>query len=356
MTNDELALVPARQGEVMVAQPRVFNLDKFPESKFNRLIPTQTIQVPSDLFVPVIQVVQLDVERDTYTSPDLPSGCRAPNRVGLRKLATAASVSIVDERRTDDGKDPDQCEVTCHAEMILPTGRPIRAPGMKRQNLGNMKWASPAQRARYLANFQEHVASRAENRAIRALLSLQQNYPVADLQKPFAVVSFAPNMANPDVRKAMLGAVLPAIESTFGPEARQLAAGSAPIEVEQAPDDEEEGETREDPSWFGDSPAETKPAAPAETPAARFARVLREKAAASQATGPATGAQRQRLQELLKPLGRQAVEVVLKAVWGLEEMKAITEAQAGAVIALSVDDTFAELWQELADEIWKAAA
>src|SRR3954466_4326892 len=94
---------------VIVAEPTTmatYNLDDFPEANFNRLIPTETIRIPTDLLVPVVQVVRLsldEADKDVYSSRDIPNGQKAPTARGLNKLATAAGVSFYDERRTDDG-------------------------------------------------------------------------------------------------------------------------------------------------------------------------------------------------------------------------------------------------------------
>lgn len=363
-----------RAVQVLEPQEVEFNLDRFPEDRFNRLIHTQTIRMPSDLMVPVVQVVQLDVARDTYESPDIPKGNRAPNKVALRKLATAAGISIIDERRTDDGSDPDVCEVTCVAEMVLPTGQRIRAPGVKRVDLGRMPWASDKQRAKYASFFQEHVASRAENRAIRALLSLQASYPVAELRRPFAVVTYAPNMSHPEVRARILDAMAPTVQALYGPEqARQLTAGDGVTEVSPAPDDEDDGryvelrtngtatvdrttgevvaetpahEDEEEPDWFGEPPpvADDEPSLVEE---------LRQRAEASSMAGSANAQQRPQLSRLLSPLGVDPVAVVLKATFGLDDRRAITAAQAQAILGLAAADVdaFRERWSEEAEQL-----
>jgi len=347
-----------------------YDLDAFPSDRFNRLIPTQTIRMPSDLVVPIVQVVQLDVARDTYESPDVPKGSRAPNRVALRKLATAAGVSIIDERRTDDGSDPDVCEITCMAEMILPTGQRIRAPGMKRVDLRRQSWASDRQRAKYASFFQEHVASRAENRAIRALLSLQASYPVSELARPFAVVTFAPNMQHPEVRARILDAMAPSVQALYGPEqAKQLGAGQPITTLAEAPDDEpgrfveadlngsatvdpETGEVISDdePDWFGEPPPEREGADGA---VPSLLDELRRRAEASALAGLATEQQRPQLSRLLSPLGRDAVGAVLAAAFGLADRRAITAAQAQAVLSLASDDAeaFRGRWSEEAERL-----
>jgi len=168
-----------------------WSLDGFPEDRYNRLVPVETLQIPTDLLRPVVQVVRLNPDPknggDVYTSKDTPAGHAAPTKVALRKFATAAGISFVDERRTDDGRDPDVIEVTCVAEMLLPTGQRLRAVGTKRIDLNAQKWESENHRLKYRSYFQEHVASRAENRAIRALLSLRGSYPLEVYQRPFAL-------------------------------------------------------------------------------------------------------------------------------------------------------------------------
>lgn len=349
-----------------------FNLDRFPEDRFTRLIPTQTIRMPSDLVVPVVQVVKLDVSRDTYESPDVPKGNRALNRVGLRKLATAAGISIIDERRTDDGSDPDVCEVTCTAEMVLPTGQRVRAPGMKRVDLRRQHWASDNQRKKYASFFQEHVASRAENRAIRSILSLLASYPVSELGKPFAVVTYAPNMAHPDVRARVLDAMAPAVQALYGPEQRaQLTAGEHVTTVPQAPDDEESaahfvqvetnghatvdtatGEVIDEgePDWFDEAPAAAG--------APDLVAALRSRAEASGLAGSATAQQRPQLSRLLSPLGGDAVAIVLQEAFGLSDRKGITAAQAQAILGLASADVeaFRAGWAAEAERLLGSAA
>jgi hypothetical protein len=374
MTNPQTAVAVIEQSaEDAVVE---WSLDGFPEHAYNRLLPTQTLQIPTDLLRPVVQVVQLNPDPknggDVYTSNDTPDGHAAPTKVGLRKLATAAGISFVDERRTDDGRDPDVIEVTCVAEMLLPTGQRIRAVGTKRVDLNAQTWKSPQHRGKFKSFFQEHVASRAENRAIRALLSLRGSYPIEIYQRPFAVVSFAPNMAHPEVRARILDAMVPVAAQLYGAQAPQLAPG-APIDVTPAPEEDPApatpptmpGEklaaaapaTTEEPSWMqysmGTQPA-TKAAPP--RPARDVVDVIRDTAAASGMQGAMTPPQATRLRELLGILnGTGVVPVALVAIFGAGELDA---AQAQALInhADGVGaDVFVEQFRAVAERA-KAAA
>ena len=338
-----------------------WNLDAFPEDRYNRLIPVATLQIPTDLLRPVVQIVRLDPDPerggDVYTSKDMPEGHAAPTRVGLRKFATAAGISFVDERRVDDGRDPDAIEVTCVAEMLLPTGQRIRATGTKRIDLNAQVWRSDAHRGKFKSFFQEHVASRAQNRAIRALLSLRGSYPIGVYQRPFAVVSFAPNMAHPEVRERILAAMVPAVGALYGPTAAPQLAPGAPINVTPAPEEDPApaiptvlpGEklaaaaaqaVEADPPWVtGATPAETDVAA-----------LIRDTAAASGMKGKATEPQLTRLRELLGGLnGTGVVPAALKVLFG--EGVEMTGAHGQALInhAASVGDAeFIEQFRSIA--------
>jgi len=317
-----------------------WSLDGFPEDRYNRLVPVETLQIPTDLLRPVVQVVRLNPDPknggDVYTSKDTPAGHAAPTKVALRKFATAAGISFVDERRTDDGRDPDVIEVTCVAEMLLPTGQRLRAVGTKRIDLNAQKWESENHRLKYRSYFQEHVASRAENRAIRALLSLRGSYPLEVYQRPFAVVSFAPNMAHPEVRARILDAMAPAVGALYGPQAAaQLTAGK-PIDVTPAPEEDPApatppvmpGETlaraaatSEEPDWITGAQA-----APAEVDVAAL---IRDTAIASGMKGPATAPQLEKLKGLLGGLTPPGVTTTaLVYIWDDTVKSALTAAQA----------------------------
>jgi hypothetical protein len=345
------ALVPV--GETGVT----FNLDAFPEGQFNRLIPTQTIRMASDLMVPVVQVVQLDPRPDAgdvYHSNDMKDGHNAPTARALSKLATAAGVSFFDERRVDDGKDPNVCGVTVYAEMTLPTGQRQRVPGSKWVDMGRMHWSSPAQAGKFRSFLYEHTATRARNRALRALLSLRGSYPATELARPFAVVSYAPNMNHPEIRARIIEAMAPTVAQLYGPStpAPQLAAGQV-VEGPEAPDDDEgtvDGQAREvepEPDWFGTTPTPPAAAAP-QTRVNPLPAALREKAASSGMVGPVTAPQKDRLQAIFKAgIGLEATAAGLRIVFGLKTLGDITGAQAQAVIECSVSADFADLWRDL---------
>ena len=239
MTNPETAVTVIEQTPDAVVE---WNLDNWPTDQFNRVIPTQAIGIANEFIRPVIAVVQLDLETDTYESKDLKSGHRAPNARGLAKLADAAGVSFIDEVRVDDGSNPLRAHVKVAVEMVDPTGMKRRATGGRDYDLSSQPMTE-AQRARAKGFIYELAQTRARHRALRLLLSLAQSYTVADLRKPFAVVRYLPNTQHPEVREIYKGALAASVGALFGPgpAAPQLAAG--PVLTDEHLDDEPVVET-----------------------------------------------------------------------------------------------------------------
>jgi hypothetical protein len=354
-----------------------YNLDGFPEDRFNRLIPTQTIAMPSDLLVPVVQVVRLDPADSTgkspdhYKSNDVPGGHRALTARGLNKVANAAGISFFDERRIDDGSDPDVIGVGVMASMLLPTGQRITAPGTQMINIKTWfgSQTSPAELAKFRKQFYAHVATRARNRAIRGILSMRASYPDRDINKPFACVSYAPNMNHPEVRVRILDAMAPAIKAVYGPEdSRQITAGSSTIQVDEAPDDEStdgdfttvqtNGHSKvdkstgeivsEEPDWFGEEAAHAKGNL-----------VERLKAAHAEAPdgGPLLAEQKAQVKALLTGLATEEVLHVLGAAFGYAPpaqgpaLSGVTAGHAAAILEVASEvsaDEFRRQWQEAA--------
>jgi hypothetical protein len=345
---------------VAVIEPKdlvTWNLDQFPEDRYNRVIPTQTIRMPSDLLVPVIQVVQLDPadrdgkSADHYKSNDVPGGHRALTARGINKLVTAGAVSFYDERRMDDGADPDVMGVSVMASMILPTGQRITAPGSQLINIKTWfgSQTSDAEKAKFRKQFYAHTSTRARSRAARALLSLRASYPDKDIAKPFAVVSFAPNMDHPAVQERYLDTIAPRTAQLYGPEpAAQLGAGAPVTEVPEIDEDRPAAAATDD-----DLPAFLQPqgaAAAAEEP--DLLTRIRDTAAAGGMVGGAKPPQIESLQAIFTPLGGRATTAGLEALWPDLDVNALTANQAQAIIGISrsfeTPEAFQAAWRAMA--------
>ena len=380
---------------VTVIQPTTLRtLDDFPVERFNRVIQTQTVRAPSDLFVPQFEPVAMDPadsdgkSPDHYSSRDVPQGHRALTARGLGKLAGAAHVSFFDERRIDDGRDPNVLGVSIQAAMKLPAGDWITAPGS--QLIDIRTWfgsgTSDAEKAKFRKQFYAHVATRAKNRAIRGLLSVRSSYPDRDLAKPFVVVTWTLNMDHPDVRERYLAAMIPAITAGFGPGAvtPQLGAGPSVITVlPEAPEDDDAtqapdrpllaaragrtpradadsgtqasaapgasgaGMEPEEPAWMRGGAAPKADAAPS------LRDIVAERLAdEGQPTGPVTAEQGARIGAIFAPCGEDRVRMVRRGIRALGlDTDNLTAAQARA-IAMAHDElgtaAFLAEWTELA--------
>lgn len=358
MTDPTKAVVPAQP--TAVKPTNNYSLDRFPVENYNRVTPVQTL-ISSDLIAPVVQVVQLEPpgpngdSPDSYTSKDIPNGKRALTARALNAIASTASVSFSNEHRIDDGRDPDVIGVSIDASMLLPTGQRITTPGSAMINLRD--WfpsdATPAQVAKFRKTFYAQVATRAKNRAIRGLLSLKSSYPEAELRKPFAIVTFVPNTAHPDVRKAMLGALAGTVPALYGPEpARALGAGET--RLPEAPEEDEpiEGECSEPPApasadvpdWFGAS----KPAAPAQPKLRRVVSARLEELAGKFGADARSDDQALALNSLLGPLGFDVAIAVVTGLFGHKELRDIRANEAAALIATAAEPDFADICREFA--------
>lgn len=373
--NPETAIAVIEQSPDAIVE---WNLDNWPEDRFNRLIPTQTLGLATDFIRPIVQVVVLDIERDTYSSSDLPKDHRAPNVRGLAVLAAAAGVDFVDEERTDDGSDPMRASAKVKATMVDGSGRVRTVVGSRDYVLSSLPMTD-AQRTRAKGYVYEHAVTRARHRALRVLLGLRQSYPVAELQRAFAVVSYVPNTQHPEIREIYKQAMLPAIAATFGP-AKQLTSGADVIDLDQveeknvtpAPSTPAElpGEKlaaaaspTEEPAWLKPS----TPAAAAPTTKRRGAKSLperlRESFDASELQGDATESQQLVLRELAADLP-WATELlpVLAAAFGPDWDGRLSAPHAQAILnvaeAFEAADPpidFAAAWREASAAVRKAA-
>lgn len=374
MANPETAVTVVEQPiEANVVE---YALDAYPASEYNRLVPTDVIGVATDLIRPVVQAVRLDIERDTYSSQDLPDGHRALNARGMSLVAQAAGVDFPDDVRVDDGSKPMRASAKTWATIVDGTGRVRTVVGSRDYDLTVQKMTD-RQRDRAKAYVYENAVTRARHRALRLLLGLAQSYSVEELRKPFACVSYVPNMQHPEIREAYKQALLPAIAATFGPAAqKQLAAGDQVVDLDAIPEKARDvtpapdvpttlpGENLakaqaddEVPDWVrptGPAVAEKKGGKAKPTLIDR----LRDNAEASGLVGDATEPQRAKLRELIGGFDWPTETApVLTAAFGEDAARTLTAAQAQAIIDLAgAEDDFAGAWREAAAAVRKGAA
>lgn len=375
MTQPKTQDQPASSG-IQVWQPRDVEvlIASYPEDRFNALFPRKVMSQVNPMLAPVMETVVLNPDPqnggDVYRSDDLKQGHVALTKVALRRLMALAGVSVVESRRMDDGSDPWYVLWQVAVEMFVPgRSRPDRAIGSKEIRLSGdaVKGWSPARLGKAREHMIRMAESKACNAAIRDLLTLRSSYSLAELQKPFAVLRWEPNMQHPAVAERFLDNLLPATTALYGEPADQVAqlpAGEPGYEL--APhvpeDDITEGRFTEvrtnghatvdtttgevvaeraaEPDW-GLEGLDTEP------PLADRLHAIAESFAA---TGPLTEAQKGLLRPLLGPLGNDAVQAGIQRAFELPGLGQLQERHGAAVLGEAQRlgaDPFRAAWREM---------
>jgi len=244
----------------------------YPQDKFNLLIPVKTMQELSPLHKLVINEVQIDPakeSKDTYPQ----NGELALTKKALMKLMAAANIQIIDSHtiptqrcnkcieiarvtrlapKCSDCSYIDDIAVQVTIAVPEPSGtyRMIRATKEIRMDDEKPKYTSDKAFAQFKQFKTEHCESKALNRALREGLMIKSTYTLAELKKPFAVALVMPNMADPDLKKAMVERYANNAASLYGGQVAQLPSGQAmdalpPAMTVIPPDDDFDPETGE---------------------------------------------------------------------------------------------------------------
>ncbi len=220
----------------------------YPQDKFNLLIPVKTMQELSPLHKLVINEVQIDPakeSKDTYPQ----NGELALTKKALMKLMAAANIQIIDSHtiptqrcnkcieiarvtrlapKCSDCLYIDDIAVQVTIAVPEPSGtyRMIRATKEIRMDDEKPKYTSDKAFAQFKQFKTEHCESKALNRALREGLMIKSTYTLNELKKPFAVALVMPNMADPDLKKAMV--------ERYANNANALYGGPSPAQLEPA--------------------------------------------------------------------------------------------------------------------------
>lgn len=335
-----------------------YSLADYPEAQYNRLIPTDVLGMPTDFIVPIVKTITLDIERDTYSSRDLPEGHRAPNARGLARLADAAGVDFPNSQRVDDGSNPMRASAKVWASVIDATGRVRTVVGSRDYDLTQQKMTD-AQRERAKSHVFENAETRARHRAERLLLGLGQSYSIAELRKPFAVVSYVPNMRHPELREAYKQALLPTVSSMYGAAAaKQLGAGNDVVDLDQVTEKDVTPPAApaipidHEPEWMRGPTA-------AAAPKPDFAAAIRAFADETDGGALAAGeAEIEKLGEALAGIEPDAKKAGLRALWPDIRFAAFTRGQVTAILRARESigpEAFVEAWAKLAPAAEAAA-
>jgi len=206
---------------------------KFPEDKYNTLLPTVAVPTVPDCFQLTVSIVKIDT-KDKAAVYSLPGGLHGLSKTSLMSLSNAAGVrwkpgSI---RRMDDRKQRDYCEVQATATVTDLDGTVRTATASKtvdlRADAGDGKPGKDAEASKSQKQLDEArkfidgiCESKAQLRAISAILGIRRSYTAQELAKPFVVPRLALNAADPEAKQVMLATASDSLEVLFG--ARQLA-------------------------------------------------------------------------------------------------------------------------------------
>jgi len=278
---------------VAVNETAIAVINEYPPSKFNLLIPVKTMQEISPLHKVVINQVQINPDpksgKDVYAEKN---GELALTKKGLAKLMAAANIQVVDSRPVTPqkcqrcaeiarqtrmaprcGDCPSSDDVAYQVTIAVPepsgTWRMVRATKELRME-DERKKMTDKQFDQFFPYRTEHCETKALNRALREALMISPTYPAAELQKPFAVAYVVPNMADPEMKRAVAAKYAGSVVELFGVgsrpsnelQQRYLTDGSQQqAVVEIGPDDPDEAEitpaaqTEEVPPWEQDDPS-----------------------------------------------------------------------------------------------------
>lgn len=357
---------PEQTGSAVAIRPQssgIAELDNWPADRFNRLVPTAYVQQVNPFLVPVVAAVELDIERDTYHLPDMKDGERALGKTGLQKLSNVAGASLVDQWRSDNGTEPDVVEYTSRVALPLPTGQVIYAMGIKRTDARKERFNSPAHEARWRKDQAAMTATKSHLRGLRAILTLQTTYSTNELRRPWAVVHYAPNMAEPEVRAAMLAGMAGSAAQLYGGGSVRDQDRPKVIEAPAAPDDDGPGPqgsvTTPGGTVIDSATGQVDAGSPlfdgVKVPLAdRLA--IRAQRAESGKEDPATDEQKVALQTALGPVGREDAILVVTRIFAIGEMRLISVAEAASVLTAAAEPDFEADWRALADRLRKEPA
>lgn len=183
-------------------------LDAVTQGTVNLVSPVFAVDQVADGAKLSIRMVRVCPDRDCYP---LPGGKKALLKTALDQIAGAAQVDWAFCGQVDEWNDPHRVKYHAIAIVRNPDGTLRRLPGTKVLDLRKVGdfigEDAIGMSDRELAMARKHIhslaESKAKNRAIRSL-GIPQAMTEAQVAQPWVVVALVPDMAQPDVRKAMI--------------------------------------------------------------------------------------------------------------------------------------------------------
>ena len=222
-------------------------INEYPPDKYNVLIPVKTIQEISPIHKVIINQVQIDPNPDKKDVYAEKNGELALTKKGLAKLMAGANIQVINSETVAPtackrcmeiaqrtrlaprcGDCPSRDDVAHQVVIAVPepsgTWRMVR--GTKELRTEDERASmTDKQFKKFFPYRTEHCETKALNRALREGLMVSSTYTPAELKKPFVVALVVPNMADPEMRKAVAARMAQSASNLFGSPA--LSVGSA---------------------------------------------------------------------------------------------------------------------------------
>jgi hypothetical protein len=224
--------------------------EKYPENKYNLLIPMKTVAEIADIHRPVMNEVYISTnlnDNEIYLQKAAQAAYNGfpatPDKYaltakGLTKLMRAAGIQMVYRKsilpstcqkcrevnmvlgvqiqcHKCDNKDV-KCE--CCISMPQLSGENLHIVAEKEliyaEEIAIMK--KPKQIEEFTKFRTEHCATKALNRALRAAMQIKSTYLSEEFKKPFIVAYLVPNLDNADVKEAAIKNMFCSADNLFG--------------------------------------------------------------------------------------------------------------------------------------------
>jgi len=193
---------------------------------------------PVNLVLPRIEIGKIPVGTmlavrsvaiDGHSKADVypTEGGKGLTKHALDKIANAAGITWVSERRIDDRSHPHYCEFEVRGRVTDFDGTVREAFGTKtmdlRQDAGDgvpgrqyAACSSEKQINKVREFMTEQCVTKARNRAIASILGIRRSYTPAELQNPFIIPKLVPDTTNPMAQQAVIAGMLGATDALFG--------------------------------------------------------------------------------------------------------------------------------------------
>jgi len=200
----------------------------------NLITPVQHVDYIPPMHRVSLRAVVIDpAGADVYKPKFCEGHERAPGKTMILKLLQAAGGTVVESKRTDDGREQYVCEWQVRISVPQLDATRVEYVGSKRVDYRDGSAQVAAFTANQLASGRQFIPELAETkallRAVRGALALRQKYTVTELSKPFVVPALVPDpdMSDPEVRKMVAAQSLGITDKLYGPERAALppAAG-----------------------------------------------------------------------------------------------------------------------------------